>query len=169
MFLRSHGRRFDPAVDLSSAAAWARPDSHWMCVSRYADALQRYLDRFPRAQLHILLFDDLKRAPVEAVQSVYRYLEVDAEFVPDFETPHNIGGIPASRTLERFLTSRSVRAAVQPWIPARAVNWIRRVRTRNLRSAPSLPADLKRKLTEHFRDDITRTSELIGRRSDHWL
>jgi len=169
MFLRSRGRPFDAATALSRDAAWAQPDSHWMRVSAYAESLQRYLDRFPRSRLHVLLFDDLKRAPVEAVQSVYRFLDVDPQFVPDLETPHNVGGIPASRTLERFLTSRSLRAAVQPWIPTRAVNWVRRVRTRNLRSAPPLPPELKRELTAHFRDDITRTSQLIGRSLEHWL
>jgi hypothetical protein len=169
MFLRSRGRRFDPAAELSPAAEWARPDSHWMRISCYAQSLERYLDVFPRTQLHVLLFDDLKRAPVQAVQAVYRFLEVDPEFVPDLETPHNVGGIPASRVLERFLTSRSLRAAVQPWIPIRAVNWVRRVRTRNLRTAPPLPPELKRELTEHFRDDIARTADLIGRDLGHWL
>jgi Sulfotransferase family len=169
MFLRSHGRSFDPAVELSAGAGWARPDSHWMRISRYAESLRTYLDRFPRAQLHVLMFDDLKRAPVAEVQSVYRFLDVDPGFVPDLETPHNIGGIPASRAVERFLTSKRLRAAVQPWMPTRAVNWVRRVRTRNLRSAPPLPAELKRELTLHFRDDITRTSQLIGRSLDHWL
>jgi hypothetical protein len=169
MFLRSRGQGFDPAAELSPAAAWARPDSHWMRISRYAQSLERYLDAFPRTQLHVLLFDDLKRTPLQAVQAVYRFLEVDPEFVPDLETPHNVGGIPASRVLEGVLTSRTLRAAVQTWIPVRAVNWVRRLRTRNLRAAPPLPAELKRELTEHFRDDIVRTSELIGRGLEHWL
>jgi hypothetical protein len=168
MFLRSRGRRFDPAVELSPDATWARPDSHWMRISRYAEPLERYLHAFPRTQLHVLLFDDLKRHPLQAVQAVYRFLEVDPEFVPDLNTPHNVGGIPASRVLEGFLTSRALRAAVQPWIPVRAVNWVRRLRTRNLRAAP-LPAELKRELTEHFRDDIVKTSELIGCGLEHWL
>lgn len=169
MFLRSRSRQFDPAVELSSDATWARPDSHWMRISCYAEPLRRYLELFPRNQLHVLLFDDLKRDPLEAVQSVYRFLEVDADFVPDLETPHNIGGIPASRALERFLTSKSLHAAVRPWVPTRAINWVRRVRTRNLRAAPPLPAGLKQELTEHFRDDINRTSELIGRDLQLWL
>ena len=169
MFLRSRGRQFDPTVELSPGAAWARPDSHWMRISCYAVSLRRYLELFPRTQLDVLLFDDLKRAPVDTVQSVYRFLEVDPRFVPDLETPHNIGGIPTSRTLERFLTSKSLHAAVRPWMPTRAVNWVRRVRTRNLRAAPPLPPELKRELTAHFRDDITRTSELIGRGLEHWL
>jgi hypothetical protein len=139
-----------------------------MRISRYAEPLERYLHAFPRTQLHVLLFDDLKRHPLQAVQAVYRFLEVDPEFVPDLDTPHNVGGIPASRVLEGFLTSRALRAAVQPWIPVRAVNWVRRLRTRNLRAAP-LPAELKRELTEHFRDDIVKTSELIGCGLEHWL
>lgn len=169
MFLRSRGRHFDPAAELSPAAGWARPDSHWMRIGCYGELLARYLDVFPRTQLHIMLFDDLKRAPVEAVQGVYRFLKVDPEFVPDLETPHNIGGIPTSRALERFLTSRRLRAVVQPWLPTRAINWVRHLRTRNLRTAPPLPAELKRELTEYFRGDIARTSELIGRDLEHWL
>jgi hypothetical protein len=38
-----------------------------------------------------------------------------------------------------------------------------------MRQAPRLPADLKKELTGHFRDDITKTSELIGRSLEHWL
>ncbi|HZI75610.1 MAG TPA: hypothetical protein VFD73_16635, partial [Gemmatimonadales bacterium] len=165
----SRGRQFDPTVELSPAAPWARPDSHWMRISCYAESLRRYLALFPRTRLHVLLFDELRRAPVEAVQSVYRFLEVDPGFVPDLETPHNIGGIPASRTLERLFTSERLQAAIRPWIPTQAVNWVRRVRTRNLRAAPPLPAELKRELTAHFREDITQTSELIGRSLEHWL
>ena len=168
MFLRSRGRRFDPALELTPAAAWAHPDSHWMRISRYAEALGRFLQVFPRAQLHVLLFDDLKRAPLQAVQAVYRYLEVDPEFAPDLETPHNVGGVPSSRVVEGVLTNKALRTIVQPFIPTGAVNWVRKLRTRNLRAAP-LPAELKRELTAHFRDDIARTSQLIGRDLDHWL
>jgi hypothetical protein len=38
-----------------------------------------------------------------------------------------------------------------------------------MREAPRLPADFKKQLTGHFRDDITKTSELIGRSLQHWL
>jgi hypothetical protein len=38
-----------------------------------------------------------------------------------------------------------------------------------MRQAPSLPADLRAELTLRFKDDILRTSELIGRDLSHWL
>jgi hypothetical protein len=169
MYLRSHDRRFDPARDLSPAADWARPDSHWMRIGRYGEMLARYYAEFPPERIHVFLFDDLTRGPLAVTQEIYRFLGVDAGFQPDLETPHNVGGLPANRLLEGVLTSGSLRAMVRPWLPRQAVNWVRRLRTRNLRQAPALPAELRRSLTRHFHDDILRTSELIGRDLSQWL
>jgi hypothetical protein len=169
MFLRSRGRRFDAARDLSVTSAWAQPDSHWMRISRYHEALSRYFEAFPRDHLHFFLFDDLKHDPQRVVQDIYRFLDVDSAFQCDLLTPHNVGGVPSSTFLERIFTSRAIRAAVEPWISKGAVNWVRRVRTVNLAPAPKLPPQLKQELVKHFRGDIARTSELIGRSLEEWL
>jgi hypothetical protein len=169
MYLRRRGRRLDPQRDLTATATWARPDSHWMRISKYHEALSRYFDAFPRDQIHVFLFDDLKRDPRGFIRQMYESLDIDPAFVPNLETPHNIGGVPASMTLDRLLTSKAIRAAVRPWIPQRMLDGIRRLRTRNLRRAPPLPAQLRSELVGHFRDDIAKTSELIGRSLEHWL
>ena len=169
MYLWRRGRRFEPARDLTADAVWARPDSRWMDVSRYHAQLARYYEVFPRERIHVFLFDDLKRSTIEAVQGVYRFLGIDPAFVPDLETAHNVGGVPTSRALESFLTNRSLRAVVEPWIPKRAADWVRRIRTGNMRKAPALPGELRQELTSRFREDIVRTSGLIGRNLDHWL
>lgn len=169
MYLRRRGRRFDPARELTATAGWARPDSRWMQVSRYAEQLERYFEAFPREQIHVLLIDDFKPSPLRAVQEVYRFVKVDPAFAPDFATPHAPGGMPASTLLEGFFTSGAIVSAVKPWVPVRAANWIRRLRTRNMRKPPGLPPELRQELTAHFRDDIARTSRLIGRGLEHWL
>jgi hypothetical protein len=46
---------------------------------------------------------------------------------------------------------------------------VRRLRARTLRKAPALPPALRQEVTAHFRDDIKRTSDLIGRSLEHWL
>lgn len=169
MYLRHRGRRFDPARDLAATSVWARPESHWMQIGRYHEQLSRYFDRFTRNQIHVLLFDDLRRSPPRVMQDLYRFLGVDPAFVPDFGTPHAPGGMPVSRLLESFLTSTAIKYAVKPWVPVQAANWVRRLRTRNMRPAPSLPPELRKELTRHFRDDIAKTSDLIGRSLEHWL
>jgi len=169
MFLRTRGRRLDPDRDLTAASDWARPDSHWMQISRYHEALSRYFDLFPREQIHVFLFEDLRADSLGCVRDIYRSVGVYPGFAPDLETPHNVGGMPSSRTLEKVFTSGSVRKAVEPWIPQRAADVARRLRTKNLKKAPPLPKELKAELSRHFRDDIGKTSELIRRNLDHWL
>jgi hypothetical protein len=71
--------------------------------------------------------------------------------------------------LERVLTNPSIKSAVEPWVPKRAANWLRRLRTRTMRQAPTLTPELRSELTQPFRDDIRRTADLIGRSLDHWL
>jgi hypothetical protein len=116
-----------------------------------------------------MLFDDLKTNPAGAVQGVYRWLGIDSGFVPDFETPHAIGGMPASRFLEGLFTTSAISRVVRPWVPRQATNWVKRLRSRNLRQAPPLPKDLKQELTQTFHEDIRKTSELISRDLQHWL
>lgn len=169
MYLRSEGQGLDPARDLDPAAAWARPDSHWMQIGHYHEQLARYFDLFSREQIQVSLFDDLQRSPAKVTQEVYRFVGVDPSFAPDFETPHAPGGLPVSRVLESLLTSKALQSVVKPWIPSGAANWIKRARRRNLQPAPRLPAKLRNELTSQFRDDIARTSALIGRSLDHWL
>jgi hypothetical protein len=169
MYLRRRGRPFDPERELTPAARWARPDSRWMQVSRYGEQLARYYETFPRDRLMVTLFDDLRRDPLGLVQSVYRFVEVDPTFAPDFETPHAAGGVPANRWLEGLFSSQALLSAVRPLLPTQAANWVRRLRQRNMRKPPALPPALRTELTAHFRDDIRRTSDLIGRSLEHWL
>ena len=169
MYLRFKGTRLEPARDLSSGAQWAQPGSHWMQIGRYYEQLKRYYDVFPRHQIHVFLFDDLQRDALGTVQGMYRFLGVDPTFAPDFDTPHNVGGVPASMFLEKMLTNKVIRSAVAPWASVRAVNWMRRLRTRNMRKAPPLSRALRGELTTHFRQDIEKTSELIQRDLKHWL
>jgi hypothetical protein len=169
MYLRNRSRRFDPARELNAEALWARPDSHWMEIGRYYPQLARYYQVFERSQIHVFPYDDLRRDPVGVTQQLYRFVGVDPDFVPDMKTPHNVGGIPASRFLERLFHSRAIKGAIEPWIPQRTAKWARSLRSRNMRKPPELPPELRRELTSHFRDDLRKTSELIGRTLDHWL
>ncbi|HEX2250707.1 MAG TPA: sulfotransferase [Gemmatimonadales bacterium] len=169
MYLRLRGEQLEPNRDLVASAVWAQPDSHWMRIGRYHGQLERYYEAFPERQIHVFLFDDLKRDLLGTVQAIYRFVGVDPSFVPDLETPHNIGGMPASRQLERLFSSSTLRRAVAPLVPQRAAKWVRRLRARNMVKAPTLPADLRKELTLHFRDDIIQTSRLIGRSLEHWL
>lgn len=66
-------------------------DPHYIEVSHYADQLQPYIDRFGRERVHALTFEELTRAPQPTVRTVYAWLGVDAEFVPQgLRAAHNV-------------------------------------------------------------------------------
>jgi hypothetical protein len=93
---------------------------------------------------------------------------VDPTFAPDFDTPHAPGGIPVSTALEGIFL-RSTRWSVKHHVPKQLANWLRRLRAQTMRQPPRLPAELRKQLTASFRDDIAKTSQLIGRSLEHWL
>ena len=169
MYLRSRGETLDPSVDLTVDARWLQPESHWMLIGRYHAMLTPYFEVFPRSRIHIYLFDELRTESLRVVQEVYRFLAVDDTYEPDLKTPHNVGGIPAVMGVERLLTSKRLRAIVEPLVPRGAVDVIRRMRTANLRPAPPLPPEARALMTENIRDDVRRTQELIGVDLGHWL
>ena len=169
MYLRNRERRLEPEADFIPTAAWTQPYSHWMQIGLYHSLLSRYYDVFPSEQIHVFLFDDLRKNSREVMQNIYRFLGVDSSFDPDFETPHNVGGVPASMLLERVLTNSPVKATLEPLLPRWASDGVRRFRGRTMRKAQSLPPELRQNLVHHFRDDIAKTSDLIGRSLEHWL
>ena len=82
-----------------------------------------------------------------------------------FDLRDFFGGVPASRALESFLTNRGLRAVVEPWIPRRAADWVRRIRTSNMRKAPPLGKvlyDSKLQVVKHALGTHTTISRVQG-------
>jgi len=160
-------------AQLNTSTAWGGGPDLARLVG-YAKALELLAEALDTAQeLGMKPLTDrcleLKLDLQGVIRDMYRFLEVDPTFEPDLETPHNVGGVPASMRLERLLTSHAIRRAAEPLIPKGVADRVRRLRTRNLRRAPSLPTELKSELMGRFREDIAKTSELTGRSLDHWL
>lgn len=55
----------------------------YLHISLYYKQIDQYLKYFSRNQIKFILLEDLKQDPVNTVQSIYRFLEVDDSFVPE--------------------------------------------------------------------------------------
>lgn len=136
----------------------------------YAAQLKRYFDLFPREQLKIYLYEDYLADPVGLVQDLFRFLNVDDTFVPDMSVRHNESRIPRSRALQVFLTEPGrIKNLFKPLAPA---GWSRRIgdrlRRQNL-AKPPFPKEMRRQLTEDYREDIIRLQDMLQRDLSHWL
>ena len=81
-------------------------DAHpeYLEQGRYAAQLQHYLSLFPKEQLLLLVYEDCLQRPLEFIQSIYTFLEVDSHFVPSMlDKKVNVSTMPRSVLLERGL------------------------------------------------------------------
>lgn len=132
--------------------------------------LQRYARLFDRDQLRVYLYDDFQADPQGVLKDIFRFLEVDEDFVPDMSIRGNVSGVPRSMALHRFLTPRSnpflrrfgrhlPDAVRRPLVTLRTWNLVK----------PGLSEDLRSDLTEVFREDILRLQDFLNRDLAKWL
>jgi Sulfotransferase family len=134
----------------------------------YYAQVKRYFDTFGRDQVGIWLYEDLRNDTFGILGEVFRFLGIDEYFVPDASSEYNPSGIPRVGRLYagvRMLTARNP-ALVERVIPARLRGYVKR---RIFAKPPPFPPEVRRQLTDSYREDILRLQELIGRDLSAWL
>jgi hypothetical protein len=166
-------RNFAQALEAEAAGVPGRNGHrrHFLSGSWYADRTRKLLAAFPRRQFHFLLYEDFARQPEQFMQSVFRILAVDPEFPLQMTQRHNAGTWPRHASLQRLL---SWRLRVPKRIRGLLPSLIRRQFTSSIQSLgferpPSLDPELRRALTNRFRDDILDLQTLIDRDLSEWL
>jgi len=135
---------------------------------RYAHCLTRYLDRFPREQVRVFLYEDLSHDPQAMLREIFEWFGVSPEVRPDVSRRENVTLVPTNSSVYRVATSSTgpaaaVRAAVPPSVRA----WTRRRLERTRRPDPLTP-ELRARLIEYYDDDIRSVEHLIGRDLTAW-
>jgi len=172
-----HNRRcgLEPCGDFAEALAdeprritrnW---DLGWcyMRAGRYEEQLQRYLKVFSSEQVGVFLYDDLRADPVACVRNIFRFLGVDAGFLPDCSERKlpNVGvPVPAlvQRTWQRLPSA--VRTRIEHRLPRRGTSWLRDVPYVRTAIDPGLRA----KLVSDCGESIRRLESLTGRKLAAW-
>ncbi|MGZ8794278.1 MAG: sulfotransferase family protein [Gaiellaceae bacterium] len=168
---RLEGRRLRPG----SNALWAtyRP------TARHGDNLANWLSIFPRHQMHVIIFDDFAADTPGAFRRLLEFLEVDPDYRPASFSARRQSHRPRGgmvRALIRNPAARLVSHSVLPRLLGRStasrIVWRFRQSpiNRGRYERPPLAPELRSRLIEEFRPDVTRLSELLGRDLvDLWL
>lgn len=155
---RAVGLRRDEATRLTG-----RPENYlYVSRARYADQVQRYLDRFPREQLHIILYDEFNSAQSETLAGLFSFLEVDSTFEPTMKRV-NVTGERRSRLLQN-LTQRRY-PMLKSLLPLKARKRVREVikRINSTRTTSWQLSDAERaKVWVYFEDDVARLETITG-------
>ena len=140
----------------------------------YSEQVTRYFDAFPRAQVHVVLFDDMKKDLLGTVQGIYRFLGVDPAFEPELDA-RNASSFPLSVKFQAFVGRRWNANPLYPRGPVRGrdkTHYPIAMSINGLLGAyrkERMRPETRRALTERFAPDIARTGALIGRDLDAWV
>jgi hypothetical protein len=139
---------------------------------RYATHLETYFSTFPRSNLLVLLFDELREDVAAALRKTYAHLGIDTGFRADTTLRYSASGVPRSAVAQRAINaakkSRSGRA-VRRMLPAAQMHrWYSVVQNRNLAPAPPMPEPAREYLRTVYAPEIDRLELLLNRDLSAW-
>lgn len=139
---------------------------------RYAEQIERYLDRFGRERVHVLLFDELVADASSACIPLLRFLGVSPR--PEIPFPHaNPNKRARSARMRRFLAAPpdSLRRAVRSALPGPARRAAYRAAVSMNATTPvrdPLPPELRQRLREELDPEVEKLEHLLGRPLATW-
>ena len=158
-------RREDERVRLGWGTGW-----HYRRRGFYAESVERYQALFSREQLRFYLYEDWQADNLGVLPDIFRFLEIDDNFMPTTTRRYNVGGLPRSRVWHTLLHQpHPLKDLVRPMFPKPLADrlWLG-LRDMNL-VRDSLDPALRAELTEEYRADILRLQDLLQRDLSHWL
>jgi hypothetical protein len=146
--------------------------NHYVETGFYYRHLDRFLALFERHRVGIYLYEDLERQGAVFMKRIFAYLGVDDDFIPDMSIRHNVSGVPRNRAVNALLDRNRVGPLLKRFLPdalfEAARKYFLNVRTRNLEK-PALSVEMRRQLTDRYRDDIIKLQDLMDRDLSAWL
>jgi hypothetical protein len=146
----------------------------YLACSRFAMQLERYLDHFPREQVHVVTSEALRGDRTNAMQAVYEFLGVDPSLAPAaletefYRTSQRRSYPPAVYAARRFLKHHVPQAK-------RAKEAVDSVLARRRGMAADAGApdvvispQLHEQLAGLLRDDVARLRRYMGPEFDGW-
>jgi len=141
---------------------------HYVPLGEYGRILDQYLGCFPREQLLVLFTDELEAAPERVLFTVQTHLGLNLPFpAKNLERRYNVGGTSTRLPWLVPLVRRSPLRRLWRALPARVQGalgkWYFFEIAPKREVPPELPADLRRRLVDHFRPHIVRLEQIVGR------
>jgi hypothetical protein len=136
---------------------------------RYGTYLAKYFDRFPREQIHVAIFDDLKADPRRFAQQIFEFLGLEEmELPPAALRPRMPAGVPRSKSLA-MLAKKGSRLALRLGLVRLRGKVKVSTRIRNVLyrpygedDRPELPPEIAARLRAEYASEVAAVDALLG-------
>ena len=147
---------------------------YYMYVSSYHLHLARYFEIFPKEQIFIFLYEDMRLNPQKFMREVYQAIGVEPDYQPEsLETRFNPAGRVKSAWFQRLLRNHAIMTMsmdLPPWL----YNWLGEIRRKlvalnmNIEPYPPLRRELRQQLVAELTDGIEHLEKYLDRVPTSW-
>jgi hypothetical protein len=137
----------------------------------YHEQLARYDALFPKSQMLVLIYEDIRKDPIAFMRHIYEFLGIESTFVSSMVHDEiNVARTPkhvfvdrmmhhVSETLRKSGLDRFVHFIRKSGLP----DLVRSFNTKQKQESRHTETYDRRELALHFKDDVTRLSRRLGR------
>jgi hypothetical protein len=137
-------------------------------IGLYHQQVKRFLALFPANQLRIYWYEEAWRNPADLMACVFRFLNVDHSFQPDFSRHSHRRRAPRLAGPHHFLKRSGLWYPLKALVPTWMQSPLRQLAFRRGSSLVMDPAD-RQFLVDYYRDDIRALAALLNRDLSPWL
>ena len=137
----------------------------------YASKLKSYLDVFPRENLLLLIYEEIKKDNLWAIRTCFEFLEVDSQFVSNTLEKRTNKGIDVCIFNNQLW---GLRRAMKKSLPFRIDRFLAAIGRPIFDFLPksqhyrSLDEELRQELLSEFREDISQLEDILERDLSVW-
>lgn len=145
----------------------------------YHHNLSKYFRLFPKEQIRVYLFEDLKDNGSEVLKDIYKFLGVDPGFEMEKLIRYNQSGIIKNKALDGIIGNHGIIPKMAKYVFGRHYDSLKenttmqsllvKVRKQNLDRRPIDPEFKKILTREVYQSDIEKLQTLIDRDLSHWM
>jgi hypothetical protein len=134
----------------------------------YCEQVKRYLDVFPRQNVLIHIYEEMRSNPAEAMAETSRFLGVSAAAIPGLSARFMEPRVPRIASLGYVLKKYGIWRKAARLVPASLLPMLRRAVNRPRTSLTIAPED-SAFLKNYYREDILGLERLLNRDLHSWL
>ena len=140
--------------------------SFWLCKTQgnYYNQVKAYLDNF--SKVFIALTTELRENPTKLMKNIYQFLDVDSDYIPDFNLKKNISKTPKNKAYRFILFFKHHSKLKLPFINASLKSKI--INSLYTHTIKPIKTSTKLDLIQYYKDDIKKLEQLIKRDLSIW-
>ncbi len=137
-------------------------------LGRYVEQVARYLDQFPREQVKIIVYDDLRADFHGVITDILTFLGVDPALQPPAVGSSNSARVPRAAHINYLLNRLGVKNLINRTLPQPVIELGKRLYYCSPNDNGVTEADRER-LRALLADEVVALSQLLGRDLSSWL